>query len=151
MKISRVLIVVGILISGATFTAYAGVEHARAFAPPTAAELGLSGAQVGQWNQLRDQTLSLRTAARGSALQRIAQLRELLAKPEPDLDAFNRDAEHAGDDLLARARALKAKKLAFYDSLPAAQQAQVRKVLSDRLELLQRLPFFDQTINQSTP
>jgi hypothetical protein len=151
MKLSRSLIAIGILISGTTFAAYAAVDHARSFAPPTAAELGLSGAYVTQWNDLRSQTLSLRGAARGSALQRITRLRELLATSNPDLDAFNRDAEHAGDDFLAKERALKAKKIAFYHSLPPAQQAQVRKVLADRLERLQNLPFFNQAINDSAP
>jgi hypothetical protein len=151
MKLSRSLVAIGILISGTTFAAYAAVDNARAFAPPTAVELGLSGAYVAQWNDLRGETLSLRSSARNSGLQRITRLRQLLATSKPDLDAFNRDAERAGDDFLAKERALKAKKIAFYDSLPPAQQAQVRKVLSDRLERLQNLPFFNQAINDSQP
>jgi hypothetical protein len=150
MKLSHSLIAICIL-AGATFAAYAAVEHARPFAPPTAAELGLSGTYVVQWNDLREQTLSLRDSARGAVRQRIQHLDELLATAAPDLDAFDREAQQATDSYIAQARALKAKKLAFYDSLPAQQQAQVRLVLRNRLERLQQLPAFNAAFGDASP
>ncbi len=142
MKLSHLLLSAGVL-AGISVAAFAAVDQARRFAPPTAAELGLSGAYVTQWNELREQTLTLRASTRDALRQRLHQLDDLLADTSPDLDAFNRESEHEADRTIARARALKAKKLAFYDSLPSAQQAHVRLLLRERIQRLEKLPALD--------
>ena len=117
----------------------AAAPRVRPFDPPTAEQLGLSGAAAAQWSGLRTQTISLRDAARGAARQRLDALRQLLASAAPDLDAFSRASEQQIDAHIAQARALKAQQLALYDSLPASQRAQVRAVMLQRLDRLQHL------------
>jgi hypothetical protein len=149
MNISRSLAVAGLILGSATFTVYAAVDRTQGLQPPTSTQLGLSGTYATQWDDLRTQTLNLRRSASTSAAQRIAHLRQILATSAPDLDAFNRSAEQESDALRAQARALRAKKIALYDSLPAAQQAHLRKLLGDRLEQLQNLPAFKRWMDQS--
>ncbi|MDR3387825.1 MAG: hypothetical protein P4L92_12305 [Rudaea sp.] len=150
MKLSRSLIAAGLLVTATTFTAYAAVEQVHRFEPPTAEQLGLSGTYMSQWNELRSQTLNLRRSASAQATQRIKRLRELLTAPAPDLGAFNRESEQATDKLLAQARALKARKIALYDSLPPAQQARLRALLVDHLDRLQQLPWFKAMADRAT-
>lgn len=134
----RTLTIAG-LLAGATCVAYAAMPRTRAFDPPTAAELGLDGATATEWNTLRDQTIDLRDSSRAEVQQQMTTLRALLATDSPDLDAFEKNAEREVDSRLAAARALRQRKLAFYDGLAPAQQANVRAVMRERLDRLARL------------
>ena len=138
MKPARTLLVFSLLAATA-LAAYAAAPLPSAFSAPTSEQLGLSGAYAAQWNDLRGQTLAQRDAARNTAQQEIAKLQALLQTSAPDLDAFSNEVEQQVDAYLAQARVLNSKKLAFYDSLPAPQQAQVRAVMSERIERLQHL------------
>jgi hypothetical protein len=133
----HLLLAAGLLGGGAV--AGTTLQQARAFDPPTAEQLGLGGDAATKWVALREQSIALRESARGAAKQRLDTLHQLLASSAPDLDAFSHQSEQQADQLLAQARALKAQKLALYDSLPASQQAQVRAVLLKRLERFEHL------------
>ena len=150
MKSMRVTLVATFL-AAATLAAYAAAPLSSAFGPPTSEQLGLSGGYALQWNDLRRQTLELRDATRHTMQQEIEKLQGLLGAPAPDLDAFNAEAERLADSHLAQARALRAKKLALYDSLPAAQQAQVRSVLAERVARLQHLRAALSELDAATP
>ena len=134
----HVLFAASLFVAAAAF-AGTTVQRARAFDPPTSEQFGLSGDYATRWNALREQTIALRETARSSTQQRLDMLHQLLSSNAPDLDSFSRDAQQQADNLLIQARALKAQKLALYDSLPAAQQAQVRAMLLNRVERLQHL------------
>lgn len=127
------------LLAGATFATCAAVPHFRTAAPPTAEEIGLAGAAATQWTTLRDQSIDLRDSARATALHEIDKLRTLLAADAPDLDAFDREIEQAIDSHTAAARALRQRKLAFYDGLAPDQKARVRAAMLERLDRLERL------------
>ena len=150
MKSVHVMLAASVL-AAAALAAYAAAPLASAFSPPTSEQLGLTGNPGSQWNALRGQTLQLRDGARSTMQQEIAKLQGLLAAPSPDLDAFNAEAEGLADSYLRQARALKAKKLALYDSLPPAQQAQVRAVMAKRLERLQHLRAALSEFDAATP
>jgi Spy/CpxP family protein refolding chaperone len=127
------------LVAGATFAAYAATPRLHAPAPPTADQLGLAGADAAEWNTLRDQTIDLRDSARATALRDVDTLRVLLATETPDLDAFDREIEQAINRHAAASRALRQRKLAFYDRLAPAQQAKLRAAMLDRLNRLDHL------------
>jgi len=139
------------ILAATALAAYAAAPLPSMFSPPTSDQLGLTGGYASQWNDLRGQTLELRDAARNTTQQEISKLQGLLAAPSPDLDAFNAEAEHLADSYLAQARALKAKKLALYDSLPATQQAQVRAAMAERLARLRHLRAALSELDAATP
>jgi hypothetical protein len=100
---------------------------------------------------LRTQTLALRDAVRAATQQRLDTLHQLLSGSAPDLDGFSRDAQQQADGFIAQSRALKAQKLAFYDSLAPAQQAQVRAVMLERLDRLEHLRAALADLAEATP
>jgi Spy/CpxP family protein refolding chaperone len=127
------------LLAGATFAVCAATPGLHASGPPTADQLGLAGADAAQWTALRDATIDLRDSARATAQHEIDTLRALLASDAPDLDAFDREIEQAIDRHAAAARALRQRKLAFYDRLAPDQQAKLRAAMLDRLNRIDRL------------
>lgn len=137
--IIRTLLMSGALAGATCATCGAVGSHWKGSAPPTAEELGLSGASATQWSTLRDQTIDLRDAGRSALLQEVDKARTVLASDAPDLDAFDRELEQAIDTHAAAARALRQRKLAFYDGLAPDQQAKVRAAMLDRLNRLERL------------
>jgi Spy/CpxP family protein refolding chaperone len=134
----KVLALTGSL-AGATCAVCTATPRARELAPPSAAELGLAGADATRWNALRDETIDARTSTRAAVLRETDTLRTLLASNAPDLDAYEREIEHAIDGHVAAERELRQKKLAFYDSLAPDQQAKLRAAMLDRLNRLERL------------
>lgn len=126
-------------LAGATCAVCTATPRHQAMAPPSAAELGLDGADAPRWNALRDQTIDARVTALATALREKDALRGLLAANAPDLDAYEREIEQAIDGHVAAERDLRRQKLAFYDSLAPDQQAKVRAAMLDRLNRLERL------------
>lgn len=119
--------------------AAAALPRLHALTPPDAAEVGLAGNEAMQWNALRDETIAFRDAARQRLRTGTDQLHALLASPAPDLDAFGHQADAEVDARIAGFRALRDRKLAFYDALAPDQQARMRAAFSTRLERLERL------------
>ena len=148
---NRLHVLTATLLLAAAGIAAAAASRPHPFDPPGAAALGLDGAAAQQWTALREETIALRSTMRDAATRKLAALQDLLATAAPDLDAFNRDAETETDALLMRARALNARKLAFYDSQPAAQQARMRAVMRTRVERLQHLRSALSELAQAAP
>jgi uncharacterized membrane protein len=139
MKRTRVLIVSALLTSALAATAYAAMPHPLAFAPPSASELGLEASHTDTWNALREETLSLRESAREEVRSTLEHADALLADDNADLAALSQSIDSAVDDTLARSRALRDRKLAFYQTLGADEQRAVRSAMRSRLERAQRL------------
>jgi Spy/CpxP family protein refolding chaperone len=134
----KVLTLAGSL-AGATCAVCTATPRDRVIAPPSAAELGLAGADATRWNALRDQSIDARQSTRATVLHETDALRTLLASSAPDLDAYEREVEQAIDSHVAAERELRRQKLAFYDSLAPDQQAKLRAALLDRLNRVERL------------
>lgn len=127
------------LAAAAVSAAPARGTLANAFAPPDAAELGLSGITAREWDALRDETVALRRVSREQIRDGMAELRTMLDQPEPDLRGFSVIAQRQVDAHLAEARALRERQLVLYESLPPAGQARVRAAMAGRLDRLARL------------
>jgi len=143
-----------ILVSGlaaVAVTAYAATARFRPFDPPTSDQLGLTGQDASRWNELRSRTLSLHESGRDAARQMVDSISRLLATDDPDLGAFDREAEQRVDHYVGEARALNAEKLAFYDHLQPSQRAVLRTVMRERLDRVRRLPFFAEANIGATP
>ncbi|GEM_PF-5851969 len=138
MKV-RTLLFAALLATGLTAGAMAALPPVRPFAPPSAAALGLGGAQASQWEALRQETAELRDTARRTLHDRIQRLESLLDEPAPDLRGFSREADQQIDAYLAAARRLHERRLAFYESLDPAAQAALRGALKARLQRAERL------------
>jgi len=141
------------IIAGCTLAtgAYATLPHRLPFAPPTSAELGLAGASATQWDGLRQETIALRNSVREQVKERSGQFAGMLDQTQPDLRGFTHTVQHEVDTTLAQARSLQERKLDFYDSLPPAQQAQVRVAMKAELERAQRLRAAVLTLLQDAP
>lgn len=150
MKLSHCLFA-AVLLGGVAVAAAAVERSHQAIAPPSASELGLQGSQAARWGALRDQSIALRADVRQTLRRRIRQLDDLLADPDPDLDAFAHESDRTRQDLASRARTLRDQRLALYDSLTSAQRAHVRSVMRKRLARLQQLPLFDTAADAGTP
>jgi hypothetical protein len=120
-------------------------------APPTSAELGLAGTSATQWDSLRQESIALRNGVREQIKERSGQFAALLDQSQPDLRGFSHTVQHDVDTTLAQARGLQERKLDFYDSLPPAQQAQVRVAMKAELERAQRLRAAVLTLLQDSP
>ena len=120
-------------------TAYAAMPRTRAALPPSATELGLDARHAAAWEQLRAETIALRDAGRGELRERLQQADAILADDHADLRAFSADLDSDVDAWLARSRDLRARKLAFFDSLSDTEKAHVRDVMRERLARLARL------------
>ena len=120
-------------------TAYAAIPRNRAGTPPSATELGLDNSHAAAWEQLRAETIALREAGRGELRERLRQADAILADEHADLRAFSADLDSDVDAWLARSRDLRARKLAFFESLSDSEKAHVRNVMRERLARLARL------------
>ncbi len=139
MKRTQVLISSALLTCVLGASAYASMPRPSAFAPPTASELGLDARHTATWNALREETLNLRESAREEIRSKLHQAYALLADDNADLGALAASNDSAIDDALARSRALRDRKLAFYQTLNADEQRAVRSAMRSRLERAQRL------------
>jgi hypothetical protein len=123
----------------ATAVAAPQLAQNQRFAPPTAAELGLSGSHAQQWEVLRQDTIALRRVGREDLIEGVGEFRRLLDQPAPDLRAFTNASQDRVDAQMAEVRALRERQLDFYESLSPAEQAKVRAVMAQRLDRLAQL------------
>lgn len=123
----------------ATAVAAPRIAQSERFAPPSAAELGLSGAKAQQWGALRQEAIALRRVGREDLIAGMSELRALLDQPSPDLRAFSERSQRDVDAHVAETRALRERQLDFYESLSPAEQAKVRAVMAQRLDRLAQL------------
>ena len=128
-----------ISLAVATAVAAPRIAQSERFAPPSAAELGLSGAKAQQWSALRQETIALRRVGREDLVAGMSELRGLLDQPSPDLRAFSERSQRDVDAHMAEMRALRERQLDFYESLNPAEQAKVRAVMAQRLDRLAQL------------
>ena len=77
--------------------------------------------------------------SRGELRERLRQADAILADEHADLRAFSADLDSDVDAWLARSRDLRARKLAFFESLSDSEKANVRNVMRERLARLARL------------
>lgn len=122
------------IAAGAAMSAPTRLPRGDALLPPSAAELRLSGPQAQQWDALRAESRALRSVARADLRDGIADLRTLLETAAPDLRAFDAEAQRRIEAHLAETRALHARQLALYESLPPDAQARVRAAMAERLD-----------------
>lgn len=120
-------------------SAYAAIPRGRTATPPSATELGLDARHAAAWEQLRAETIALRDAGRSELRERLRQADAILADDHADLRAFSADLDSDVDAWLARSRDLRARKLAFFESLSDTEKAHVREVMRERLARLARL------------
>lgn len=129
-----------VLATATTLTAVSAPRMARGnFAPPTAAELGLTPANAARWDALREESLALRSVAREEIGGGLREFRGLLDTTQPDLRAFSAESQRKVDAHLAEARVLRDRQLDLYESLTPAEQARVREAMAERLDRLGRL------------
>jgi hypothetical protein len=137
---------IAISLAVATAVAAPRIAQSERFAPPSAAELGLSGAKAQQWSALRQEAIALRRVGREDLIAGMSELRTLLDQPSPDLRAFSERSQRDVDAHMAEMRALRERQLDFYESLSPAEQAKVRAAMAQRIDrfsqLRQRLSAF---------
>lgn len=105
--------------------------------PPTAAELGLSATQTGEWQAIQADAKALRESTLQSVQAELADTKSALASPNADLRAIGTGYQSIALTALMEQRQLRDRRLAFYDSLNPDQQAQVREyliVMTERAE-----------------
>lgn len=118
----------------ATAVAAPRFANADRFAPPTAAELGISAAHAKRWDALRQESIALRRVGREDLRSGMQEFRTLLDQSSPDLRAFSNDSQRRVDAHMAEARALRDRQLDLYESMTPAEQAKVRAAMAQRLD-----------------
>lgn len=106
--------------------------------PPTAAALGLNPAQASQWQAIQSQAQSLRQTTLKQVASELGDAKLALAAPNADLRAIGAGFQTIAIDFLSEQRQVRDQRLAFYDSLNPAQQAQVRDFLIEQIERAER-------------
>jgi hypothetical protein len=123
----------------ATAVAAPRFAQSQRFAPPTAAELGLTGTHAQQWDTLRQETIALRRVGRDDLIAGMGEFRTLLDQPAPDLRGFSDESQRRVDAHMAEMRALRERQLDLYESLSPAEQTKVRAAMAQRLDRLAQL------------
>lgn len=100
---------------------------------------GLNATQQATLDQLRTATQAQRRDAHARIGALLDTAVEELSRPDADLQALSAEAEATLLPLLLDARAKRQQKLAFYNELNAAQQAEVRAWMQQRLTRAKRL------------
>lgn len=106
--------------------------------PPTAAELGLTAAQAAEWQAIQADAQALRQATLDQVKAELDQTQAALAEPDADLRAIGQEYQSIAFAALLEQRQLRNRRLAFYESLDPAQQAQVRAFLIEVSERAER-------------
>jgi hypothetical protein len=123
----------------ATAVAAPRFAQSERFAPPAAAELGLSGTRAQQWDALRQETIALRRIGRDDLVAGMGEFRTLLDQPAPDLRGFSNESQRRFDAHIAEMRALRERQLDLYESLSPTEQAKVRTVMAQRLDRIAQM------------
>lgn len=106
--------------------------------PPTASELGLDAEQAAEWQAIQTDAQALRQATLQQLKIELEHTQAALADPEADLAAIGQEYQAIALAALLEQRELRKRRLAFYDSLDPAQQAQVRAFLLELSERAER-------------
>lgn len=142
MKRSSLLIAAALSIA-LVGTAYAQGLGGRLSAWRSAATApqihGLSAPQQDAFEQLQSRQLAFRRAAHGEIGDLIRDAQTELADPAADLRALSANTTRTLAALAFEANSLREERLAFYETLTAAQQSEVRAALQRRLERMARV------------
>ncbi|MCU0754888.1 MAG: Spy/CpxP family protein refolding chaperone [Xanthomonadales bacterium] len=102
--------------------------------PPSAEQLGLNSAQKAEWQAIRRDAKALRAATLDQLEAELSAASAALARPDANLPAIRSGIEAIAQVYLSEQQSLKARRLAFYQSLSAEQQAKVREWLAREAE-----------------
>ncbi len=142
MKRSSLLIAAALSIA-LVGTAYAQGLGGRLSAWRSAATApqihGLSAPQQDAFEQLQSRQAAFRRAAHGEIGDLIHDAQAELADPAADLRALSANTTRTLAALAFEANSLREERLAFYETLSAAQQSEVRAALQRRLERMARI------------
>ncbi len=103
------------------------------------ASLNLSASQTAAWQTLQAEQRALFLQGRTQLSEAAALARIELSEPDADLAGLAATLETEVDLWMADQRALRARKLAFYETLSAEQQAVLREELIHRMERAESL------------
>jgi len=106
------------------------------------ARLDLSTDQRQQLDRLLADQREFRRAAHAEVGVLLTETQADLLAPDADLHQIAAGADRAVLALVAEARAMRQQRMAFYDSLDARQQSEVRALLAKRLDRAKRLHAF---------
>lgn len=102
--------------------------------PPSAEQLGLTPAQSAEWQAIRRDAKALRAATLDQLEAELDDAADALARPDANLPAIRSGFEAIAQVFVAEQQQLKARRQAFYQSLNAEQQAQIRAWLAREAE-----------------
>lgn len=105
---------------------------------PSAAELGLDATQTAEWQAIQADAKALRRATLDQVEAELGDARQSLASPSADLRAVGAEFQAIALGFLMEQRQLRDRRLAFYNDLNPAQQAQVRSFLIAECERAER-------------
>jgi hypothetical protein len=107
--------------------------------PPSAAELGLTPAQQGEWEAIRSDALAFRQSLLEELALGLPALEADLSAPDADLGAISQRLQSQLLYAAWRSQPIRQRRLAFYQSLDPAQQMIVREWLAEVVNRLQRV------------
>jgi hypothetical protein len=105
---------------------------------PTAAELGLDANQSAQWQAIQADTRSFRQHTLQALKAELDDTKTALASPDADLRTIGQDYQSIALAALMEQRQLRDRRLAFYESLNAQQQGEVRAYLVTLIDRAER-------------
>jgi len=94
--------------------------------PPSAEQLGLTPAQAAEWQAIRTDAKALRSAMLDQLEAELTAASATLARPDADLPEIRSGFEAIAQVFVSEKQQLKARRMAFYQSLNAEQQTKVR-------------------------
>lgn len=137
---SRFRLIGASLLVSAAIVAAAVPSHGAWLAAARGPQIaGLTPAQQATLDELRRTTWAQHRAVHAEVGALIDSAHQELERPDADLAALSTQAEASLVPLVLDARARRAERLAFYDSLAPEQQAQVRDWMKQRLARVERL------------
>lgn len=109
-------------------------ERANYMVEKVSEELSLNETQVAQLEKLKMEFLGLRQEFRSKREQTHATIEELLAQPTLDQQRVLQLVRNHTDSINEKAPAVVSSVAAFYDSLSAEQQAEIREKMAEHRE-----------------
>jgi Spy/CpxP family protein refolding chaperone len=102
--------------------------------PPSAEQLGLTPAQSAEWRAIRTDAKALRSAMLDQLEAELTAASATLARPDADLPEIRSGFEAIAQVFVSEKQQLKARRIAFYQSLNAEQQTKVREWMAREAE-----------------
>lgn len=102
--------------------------------PPSAEQLGLTPAQAAEWRAIRTDAKALRSAMLDQLEAELTAASATLARPDADLPEIRSGFEAIAQVFVSEKQQLKARRMAFYQSLNAEQQTKVREWMAREAE-----------------